>query len=100
MAAELFWKLNDSYLPEVRRLLNWGDKKKKKKRTEGTSILAPVYRAMFRNHCIIIWRNIFVTAANQKNEANIIKQNIYFMGVLYSEIMCFFFFAIQVPFLL
>lgn len=29
MAAELFWKLNDSYLPEVRRLLNWGDKKKK-----------------------------------------------------------------------
>lgn len=32
-----------------------------------------------------------MTAANQENEANIVKQNVYFMGLLYSEIVCFFF---------
>lgn len=88
MAAELFWKLYHSCSPKVDF------------RIGETSTLAPVCRTMFRNHCIIIWRNIFVTAANQKNEANIVKQNVYFMGLLYSEIMCFFFFAVQVPFLL
>lgn len=40
-----------------------------------------------------------MTAANQKNEANMVKQNVYFVGRFYSEIMCFFFFAVQVPFL-
>lgn len=65
-----------------------------------TSIQTQVYAAMLRNHCIIIWRNIFVTAAIQKNEANMAKQNVYFMGLLYSEIMYFFFFVVQVPFLL
>lgn len=52
------------------------------------------------NHCFMIWRNVFVTAANQKNEANIMKQNVYFMGLLYSEIMCFFFSVVKLPFLL
>lgn len=88
MAAELFWKLYHSCSPKVDF------------RIGETSTLAPVGRTMFTNHCIIIWRNIFVTAANQKNEASVIKQNVYFMGLLYSEIMCFFFFAVQVPFLL
>lgn len=41
-----------------------------------------------------------MTAANKKTEASIVKQNAYFMGLLYSVIMCFFFSAAEVPFLL
>lgn len=88
MAAQVLWNLYHSCSPKV-DIRIWE-----------TSTLALVFRTMFRNNCILIWRSIFVTAANQKNEANIVKQNVYFMGLLYSEIMCFFFFAVQVPFLL
>lgn len=88
MAAELFWKLYHSHSLKVD--LRIGE----------TSTQTLVRGGMLRNHCIIIWRNIFVTAANKKNEANMVKQNVYFMGLLYSEIRCFFFSAIQMPFLL
>lgn len=41
-----------------------------------------------------------MTAANQKNEANIVKQNVYFIEFLYYVIMGFFFSVVQEPFLL
>lgn len=90
MADKLFCKLYCSHSPKVDF------------RIRKTFALVPACGTMLGNHCIIqvIWRHIFVTAANQKAEASIVKQNAYFMGLLYSVIMCFFFSAVHVPFLL
>lgn len=57
--AQLSYKLYSNCSPTVDRRIR-----------KSSPIPTPVCEAMFTNHRIIIWRNIFVTAANQKNEAN------------------------------
>lgn len=80
IAAKLFCKLYCSYSPQMGF------------RIRKTFTLAPACGIMLGNHCIlqVIWRQIFVTAANQETEASIVKC-IFYGTPLFCDYVLFLF---------